>query len=95
MNLERILLDDGALPYTSHELVLSDELTGRLNENRKDRERSAPHRNRDSARPQFTPREIYLPSVKNVHHVSALVQAYQRTTDWAPPARCVQCIRAF
>jgi hypothetical protein len=58
VNLERILLDDPARPYAPHKLVPGDYLTGRLYQNREDLERAAPHRNWDSARPQFTAREI-------------------------------------
>jgi hypothetical protein len=72
VNLQFILLHDRARPYPSHELVLGDELTGRLNQNRKDLERAAPQGNMDSPRPQLTPLEIYLPSVKLVYQVSAL-----------------------
>jgi hypothetical protein len=42
VNLELIFLDDHARPHSSHELVLGDELTGRLNQNRKDLERAVP-----------------------------------------------------
>jgi hypothetical protein len=72
VNLERICLDDRARPHTSHELVLGDELTARLRQNRKDLERAAPEGNRDSMRAQFMPREIQLPPVKLVHQVLAL-----------------------
>jgi len=72
VNLDLIFLDDRARPYTSHELVLGDELTGRLNQNRKDLERAVPQGNRDSTRPQFTPSEIHLPPFELVYQTSAL-----------------------
>jgi hypothetical protein len=67
VNLELIVLDDRTWPYPSHELVLRDELTGRLNQNGKDLESAASQGNGDSMRPQFTPGEIYLPTVELVY----------------------------
>jgi hypothetical protein len=72
VNLELIFLDCRVRPYTRHELVLADDLTSRLKQNRKDLERAAPQGNRDSTRPQFTPGEIYLPPVELVYQASAL-----------------------
>jgi hypothetical protein len=72
VNLQLILLNHRARPDASHEFVLGDEFTGRLNQSRKDLERTVPQRNGDSLGPQFTPPEIYLPSVKFVHYLSAV-----------------------
>lgn len=73
MNLELILLNHRARPDArGHEFVLGDEFTGRLNQSRKDLERTVPQRNGGTLGPQFTPPEIYLPSVKFVHYLSAV-----------------------
>jgi hypothetical protein len=72
MNLELVFLDRRIRPYTCHELVLGDELTGRLNQNRKDLERAVPQGNGNATRPQLTPGEIHLPPVELVYQASAL-----------------------
>jgi hypothetical protein len=58
MNLERILLNDRARPYTPHDVVPGDDLTGRLHQNREDLERTASQGNGNSTHPQFIAREI-------------------------------------
>src|SRR5271156_3311337 len=61
VNLKLTFLDDRARPNLAHDLVLGDELTGRPSENLDDVEGAAPQRDRNSMRPQFTPREVHLP----------------------------------
>jgi hypothetical protein len=72
VDLKLVFLDDRAWPRASHKLVFSNELTGRLHQDRKDLERSAPQRNEDPTRAQFTPRKVNLPPAKLVHQVSTL-----------------------
>jgi hypothetical protein len=85
MYLERIFLDDRARPDASHELVLGDEFTGRLDQHCKDLQRSAPQRNRNSTGPQFTPSEIQLPPATLVYRVWAVFKHHHcRTRRFVP-----------
>jgi hypothetical protein len=72
VKLQRIFLNDRALPHAAHEVVLVDEFTARLNENLNDLECAAPKGNGNSTRPQFTLSEIDLPPMGRVHSSSAL-----------------------
>jgi hypothetical protein len=72
VKLERVVLHDQARPYTSHEVVLGDKLTGRLNQNFDDFEGATSDRDRHSTRSQFAPSEIDLPLARFIHQSSAL-----------------------
>src|ERR1700738_2946614 len=60
VNLNRVLLDDPA-PDAPHQVILADELAGRLNQNADDFKRAVADRNRHAIRPEFALAEVYLP----------------------------------
>src|SRR5580704_13365100 len=79
MKLKRIFLDDRARPHATHQIVLVDEFTARLNQNLDDLECAASEGNKGSAPPQFMPSEINLPPIGRVHGPRAL---FQGSTDF-------------
>ena len=74
MNLKRTFLDDRARPNAADDLVLGDQLAGRLRQNLDDFECAASQRDRNSLRPQFTPRAVHLPPSRIQIRLSTLRQ---------------------
>ncbi len=60
MSAERIFLHDPATPDAVHEVVLGDEFAGGQNQALDDFEGARPDRDRNTAHPKLTPREIDL-----------------------------------
>lgn len=58
VDLERVLLDDGGRPHTTHEVVLGDQLAREPNENLHNRERPSSDWNRGTMSPQLAPTKI-------------------------------------
>jgi len=77
------LLHDRARPHPSHELVLGDQLTGRLHQHCKDLERAAPQRERGlhacavhAGRDQLPTRQIRIPSLGPVRACAPIPQGF-------------------
>ena len=69
MNVDRAFADDGARPHPFHQMVLGDELAGRLHQDRDDLEGPAAERHGNSARPEFPPAEVDLPLIACIDQI--------------------------
>jgi hypothetical protein len=61
MKLKRVLLNDRAGPHPAHQVVLSDQFVGCLNQNCHNLKGTVSKRDRNAARPEFPPMEIDFP----------------------------------
>ena len=69
VNVERTFADDGTRPHPFHQMVLGDELGGRLYEDRDNLEGPAAERHRDPTRPQLPPAEVDLPLLVRIDQI--------------------------
>ena len=69
--MDRTLADGGARPHPFHQIVLGDELVGRLHQDRDDLEGPAAERHGNPARPQLPPTEVDLPLIARIDEIAA------------------------
>jgi hypothetical protein len=69
VELQRVFLDDGSRPDTTHEVVFVDGGTRGLNQNYNDFKGATADRDRLAAKPAFPLREINLPVLVGIHRL--------------------------
>ncbi len=69
--MDRTLADGGARPHPFHQMVLGDELAGRLHQNCDDLEGPAAERHGNPTRPQLTPAKVDLPLIARIDQIGA------------------------